>query len=294
MKKSKVVKILGVPFNGDGTTPAEENPAAALRSAGITDFPSSVSLTVEDLGDMEIPAFSGIRDPHTSVLNLSEWKDISHRTAERINSSLCDGDFLILLGGDCSILLGLFGAFALADMRVGLMMLDGHTDYRVPSSSSSGEPADLETAVLTGVGPNQLTSMFGKVPLIDPHDIVVAGYREPDMIKDSKIRHVSAKNLQRTGPGSLAQRELERLGRTRNLWFHLDVDVLDPEIMPVCFPEPGGLSHEETFLFLKNCMTSGRFIGISIACYHPKLDPDLHAASKLAEIVTSAILMGIS
>ena len=45
MAKDRIIRILGVPFNGDGTTPAEENPAAALRLAGITDFRSSLNLT---------------------------------------------------------------------------------------------------------------------------------------------------------------------------------------------------------------------------------------------------------
>ena len=294
MTKDKTIRILGVPFNGDGTSPAEENPAAALRLAGITDLRSPLILKVEDLGDVKIPAFSGIRDPDTSVLNCNEWRDISRRTAERMKNILDDTEFLIVLGGDCSILLGVFGAFALADMNVGLMMLDGHTDYRLPTSSSSGEPADLETAILTGIGPKQLINMFGKAPLINPHDIVLCGYREPDMIVDSKIRHFSAEELKQIGPDRLALQELEHLDRPKNLWFHLDVDVLDPKIMPVCFPEPGGLNHDETSLFLENCMTSGRFIGISIACYHPKIDPYLRAASKLAETVRSAIMMGIS
>ena len=293
MTRDRIIRILGVPFNGDGTTPAKENPAAAMRLAGITDFRLPLNWKVEDLGDIEIPAFSGIRDSDTSVLNFNEWKDVSRRTAERMNNILDDTEFLIVLGGDCSILLGVFGAFALADMSVGLMMLDGHTDYRLPTSSSSGEPADLETAVLTGTGPKQIINMFGKAPLLDPDEIFVYGYREPDMIDDSKIRHFSAEELKQIGPDRLAQQELELLSHPKDLWFHLDVDVLDPEIMPVCFPEPGGLNHDETFLFLENCMTSGRFIGISIACYHPKLDPDLRAASKMAEIVKSAILMGL-
>ena len=294
MTKNNIIKILGVPFNGDGTTPAEENPAAALRLAGITDLRSPLNLKVEDLGDIEIPPFSGIRDPVTSVLNVNAWKEISRRIAKRMKYILDDGEFLIILGGDCSILLGVFGAFFLADRSVGLIMLDGHTDYREPTSSSSGEPADLETAVLTGTGPKQLINMFGKTPLINPHDIAVCGYREPDMIKDSTIRHFSAEELKRKGPDRLAQQELEHLSRPKDLWFHLDVDVLDPEIMPVYFPEPGGLNHDEFFLFLEKCMTSGRFIGISIACYHPKIDPNLRAASKLVEIVKPAILMGIS
>jgi arginase len=293
MAKDRIIRILGVPFNGDGTTPAEENPANALRLAGIKDFRLHPNLRVEDMGDIEIPAFSGIRDPDTSVLNIDAWMETSRRTAERMKSIINRREFLIILGGDCSILLGVFGAFALSKMRVGLMMLDGHTDYRNPISSSSGEPADLETAVLTGSGPERLTNMFGKAPLISPHKIVVCGYREPDMIEDSKIRHFSAKELKQIGHDRLSQQTLRHLKTLKDLWFHLDVDVLDPEIMPVCFPEPGGLSYEETSMFLQQCMASGRFIGISIACYHPKLDQDLYVASKLVEIIKPAVLKGI-
>lgn len=293
MTKNDTIRVLGVPFNGDGTTPAQENPSAALRSAGITDFRSLVHSTVEDLGDMDIPPFSGVRDPHTSILNLAAWKEISIKTAQRVRAALDDRGLLIVLGGDCSILLGVFGAFALAGMRVGLVMLDGHTDYRDPASSVSGEPADLETAVLTGTGPAQLVNLFGKTPLIDPGDVVVCGYREPDMIKDSGIRHFCAGELKQMGPDRLARQELELLGNARQLWFHLDVDVLDPTIMPVCFPEPGGLDYSETSLFLETCMGSGRFMGMSVACYHPKLDPGLRAAGRLAEIVKPAVLTAL-
>ena len=63
---------------------------------------------------------------------------------------LDDREFLIILGGDCSILFGVFGAFALADMSVGLMMLDGHTDYRSGSPCSIETGGDLETCYSDG------------------------------------------------------------------------------------------------------------------------------------------------
>ena len=35
----------------------------------------------------------------------------------------------VLLGGDCSMLVGIFSAFAQRDRRVGLVFLDGHADF---------------------------------------------------------------------------------------------------------------------------------------------------------------------
>jgi arginase len=203
-----------------------------------------------------------------------------------------EADFVVILGGDCSILLGIFGAFSLVDKRVGLVILDGHTDYRDPSSSSSGEPADLELAILTGKGPIELTGLFGLPPLLQPADVVVYGYREPDLIAESNILHYDHQVFRETGADNLAIKALSLLDHVDRLWFHLDVDVLDPTLMPVCFPEPDGLSIDETLVFLSTSMRSKRFMGMSVSCYHPNLDSNLEAASRVVDMLVSALSIG--
>ena len=286
------IGILGIPFNGDGTRPEIENPAAALREAGLKRLEKSGRDTLLDYGDLEIPFFDGHRDPGTRVLNLKAWKEISQRAAKRLLSIQEEVDFTVILGGDCSILLGVFGAFRLAGSRVGLVSLDGHTDYRDPSSSPSGEAADLELAILTGKGPRELTGLFGLPPLLKPEDVVVCGYREPDLIAESNIRHFDRQVFREAGAENLSNRVLALLQHADRLWFHLDVDVLDPTLMPVCFPEPDGLSFEETLAFLLASIRSKRFLGMSVACYQPALDSDREAASKVVNMLGSALSSG--
>ena len=186
-KDHQQLVILGVPFNGDGTTPDQENPADSLRQAGLLEWLQSGMRTVVDLGDIEIPGFDGKRDVETRILNLHTWLRTSERLAEAI-AEVDQNAFTLVLGGDCSILLGIFGGFALQGRRIGLVMLDGHTDFRVPATSETGEPADLELAVITGRGPKQVTGFFGKDPLVREEDVAVFGYREPDEIENSNIR----------------------------------------------------------------------------------------------------------
>jgi arginase len=281
--------ILGIPFNGDGTRPEIENPAAALREAGMSALPLGFGDGLLDYGDLDIPAFEGIRDPSTEVLNIEAWKEISRQTAKKLLLIQKEVDFAIILGGDCSILLGIYGAFNLARMRVGLVSLDGHTDYRDPSSSATGEPADLELAILTGRGPYELTGLWGLPPLIQQTDVVVCGYREPDMIGESKIHHFDCRGLKKTGPENLANMVLALLKHLDRLWFHLDVDVLDPTIMPACFPEPDGLLIDEVLSFLATSIRSKKFMGMSVACYHPNLDLELQAAAKVVGMLGSAL-----
>ena len=286
------IGILGIPFNGDGTRPEIENPAAAFREAGLTRLKIRSGDALLDYGDLLIPVFDGHRDPSTKILNLNAWKEISRHTAKKLLSIQEEADFVVILGGDCSILLGVFGAFSLANKSVGLVILDGHTDYRDPSFSSSGEPADLELAILTGKGPSELTGLFGLPPLLQPADVVVYGYREPDMIAESNILHYDRQVFRETGADKLAIQALSLLNHVDRLWFHLDVDVLDPTLMPVCFPEPDGLSIDETLAYLSTSIRSKRFMGMSVSCYHPNLDSNLEAASRVVGMLGSALSPG--
>lgn len=70
------------------------------------------------------------------------------------------------------------------------------------------------------------------------------------------------------------------------VWVHFDVDVLDPELIPVMFPEPGGLTFEEAHEFLSLVWATCRVTGMSIACYHPSLDTDGRAGARLAGLLS--------
>jgi arginase len=167
-KNRMLVDILGVPFNGDGTPPEVENPAQGLRDAGLIRLLRSSGQEVRDLGDLPIPRSENRRDQETNILNLIAWREVSERISREISGILEDKSFLLVLGGDCSILVGIFGAFANLETRVGLVLLDGHTDFRDPATSTSGEPADIELAVLTGRGPKIISAFGGHYPLLSP------------------------------------------------------------------------------------------------------------------------------
>ena len=283
------IDVIGIPFKGDGTRPTQENPAAALREAGLVDLIRSQGNNVRDHGDLDIPAFDGYRDPETQVLNIHAWLKVSSNAAKRISAVHQTSRFLIVLGGDCSILLGIYGGLAPRHEWVGLMFLDAHTDYRDPGTSPTGEPADIELAVLTGRGPEKLVNLFGKQPLLKEDDVIIYGYREPDHISKSRIRCFSQTEMSKTGIKRSATQGLATLAETESLWLHFDVDVLDPTLMPVSFPEPNGLDLDQVETFFRVCLSSKRFIGLSVACYHPRLDPGRRAASRLVKLLASAL-----
>ncbi|GAB3814574.1 hypothetical protein GCM10027605_60250 [Micromonospora zhanjiangensis] len=60
--------------------------------------------------------------------------------ADRIGAIIDQGEFPVVLGGDCSILLG--SALAMHRLgeavggRIGLVFVDGHSDFRHPGNAS--------------------------------------------------------------------------------------------------------------------------------------------------------------
>lgn len=284
------IEILGTPFNGLGSPPNVENPAEGLRQAKMVPLLESKGHSVTDLGDLSGFQFQEIRDPETGIKNLDLWVELSNSLSRKLGTILSREAFPLLLGGDCSMLVGILSAFAWRDAEVGLIFLDGHADFHSPETSPSGDPADMELAILTGRGPERITRVAGKYPLLKEEDVVVYGIRAWDQIAESNIRVYDRNRMAERGIKEVVEEGLESFTqRGLSLWLHFDVDALDPKFMPVMFPESGGLTFEETREFLSLVWAAGRTVGMSIACYHPVLDIDGSAGERLVTLIVDVL-----
>lgn len=72
-------------------------------------------------------------------------------------------------------------------------------------------------------------------------------------------------------------------------WLQVDVDVLDPSLMPaVDSPDPGGFGLDELIDLLDRLAPSA--VGASVTVFDPDLDPD----GRSARVVTHLIVAGLS
>jgi arginase len=110
-------------------------------------------------------------------LNAESIREVSQRLADKVTLVLDNKQFPIILGGDCSILIGVLLGLR-RNGRYGLFFIDGHADFHQPDASSSGEVADMDLAIVSGRGPDILTNIDGLKPLILDQHIVVFGYRD--------------------------------------------------------------------------------------------------------------------
>ncbi|MHA2235426.1 MAG: arginase family protein [Candidatus Thorarchaeota archaeon] len=268
------IAIIGVPFNGDGTAPEVENPAQSFRDEGLISQLEAKGHQVVDTGDVSIPPFLNVKDPKTKVLNFDVWRDVSMRLSESLVDVIDNDRFPIVLGGDCSILMGIFDAFKVIEYPLNLFLLDGHADFHDIASSPTGEPADMELAALTGYLPSEIVCMTGRGPLLDEGNVVVYGINEYDLIERSNIEVIDRRAIVVDGIKPTLERSLSSFQNPNlPIWLHFDVDVLDKDTMPaVHYPVEDGLSFNEVLEILTLVKKTKRLVGMSIACYHPKRD----------------------
>src|SRR5215470_19762716 len=106
----------------------------ALRDQGLVG-----RLRARDAGCVTPPRFDpGDWRPGDGVCHAAEIGHYSRKLADRIGTILEAGEFPVVLGGDCSILLG--SALAMRrravedELPYGLVYIDGHSDFRHPGN----------------------------------------------------------------------------------------------------------------------------------------------------------------
>lgn len=256
-------------------TGVEEAPEALLRH-GLRD-----KIGAEHAGVVEPVAYDPARDATTRMLNPHGIIDYTVRLADTVSTVLDEGRFPVVLGGDCSILLGSLLATRRRG-RYGLLFLDGHADFYQPEANLNGEAASSELAFATGRGPPQLIRFEGLHPLVLDEDVVVLGHRDAEEAATygsqplpPTIKSVDLRRLREIGAERGARECVEHLCKreSRGFWIHLDVDVLDDSIMSaVDYRMPGGLRWDELETVLQKALQSGRAIGLEVTIFNPRLD----------------------
>ena len=225
------------------------------------------------------PAYSVDLDQDSGVINADKIIQYAKDQAKLLSDLLDRDSFAIILGGDCSILIGI--ALALKEKGdYGLFFLDGHTDYVSPEVSRSKAAAAMELAIITGYGHEKLTNISKSGPYFQQKNVWCVGNREYDPrvvneILDSEIKYMDLKSLRQNGLKNCATQFLKMVkdNQLDGFLVHLDVDVLNDDIMPaVDSREKDGLNYNELHILLSELLSSDKSIGIDITILDPTLD----------------------
>lgn len=278
-----------------------------LRPTGVEYLPEAMKaagllkrLDAEYAGQVSTLEYNSKRDEETLLLNPEAIRRYSKQLANAVTNVLQKKRFPIVLGGDCSILIG--NLLALRRLgRYGLFFIDGHADFYQPEASPTGEVADMDLAIVSGRGPAILASIDNLKPLVRDEDIVLFGNRDAEQAKNYGSQGVSETDIhifdfekvQKIGITTATSQAIGKLmkGELEGFWIHLDVDVLNDKAMPaVDYRLSGGLGYEDLSQLLQILLASGKAVGIDITIFNPKLDLD----GSIAHRLVSSLVAGLS
>lgn len=296
-----MIGVLAAPSNlglrppEPGSVPGTAKAPEALRDAGL--HRQLLAAGAVENGAVLPGRYRDDPEPVPGRLrNQEALVDHARRLADRLGGMLDQQLAPLVLGGDCSLLVGV-GVALKRRGRYGLVHLDGHTDFRHPGNSPECLSLAGE-ALPAAIGRHWpvVTDIDGLAPYFNPADVVHAGCRpeEEDLAETREVLAdvIPAEDIRSGGVAATLDRvrSVLQAEHLEGYWLHLDVDILDPTVMPaVDSPDPGGLDPGQLTALLRGLTPSA--VGAQVTIFDPDLDPDGRGAAVLVDILVDGLGM---
>jgi arginase len=143
-----------------------------LRDAGIIERLTGAGLEVVDLGDGPVWRWRPDR-VNRSAQNLDAVVGNAREVATRVRQALSQGLIPLVIGGDCTIEVGVLAGHLPSNDRIGLVYFDLHPDLNVPESVREGALDWMGMAHILGEekATEQLSHCGPRFPLLGPEEV---------------------------------------------------------------------------------------------------------------------------
>ena len=208
------------------------------------------------------------------------------RVIASIAASREKGAFLLLVAGNCSATLGTVSGISV-NRNLGMIWLDAHGDFHTPETTTSGFLDGMGLATIAGrCWKNMAASVPGFVPMEESCILHIGGRAfeeaEIDSIADSEMQFLTAAQcLAETGDSEIEQAlSVLILRGVRDVYVHLDLDVLDPTVARANrYAAPNGFTVEFVRELITRIHSRFNIIGATLSSYDPSADPEGKAAN---------------
>jgi arginase len=278
------INVLGYPSSAAAYCVGVEHAPAALREAGLVAALQAAGHQVNDLGDLPVHLWKPDRQ-RPRVQNLDEEVGALRALADAAAPLVATDARLLVLGGSCTVALGLCAAVADAGIEPHLVYVDRHLDLNTPDSTTEGSLSWMGMAHGLGVpgAAESLVRLTSQSPLLQPAHLSYLGVEPAAEATDWERDQVNRLGISLTTQAELVAdptaAALKASGALPDGPFlvHVDVDVLDFLDAPLA-ENVNGRNSGPTLVQLGEVLTAlwrePGFIGMSIGQLVPA-----HAAS---------------
>jgi arginase len=291
--------VIGVPTSAGAHHAGQERAPAALRQAGLIDRLRAAGVSVTDAGDLPGAAFA-VDHEHPAGRNLAAVAGVAGQVADAVAGHLAAGRLPLVLGGDCTITLGVIAGFRRQHPDVGLVYVDGDADVSTPGpdSGSSGIFDSMGVTHLLGHGAPELAGLAGPPPLLPPERLaLVGGDPRETGLAGRKFLAEAGVSFQEgpalaADPVGVARRAIAEVSAASGpVVVHFDVDTVDSGDLPLCnFPHYGsGVTLEHAVACLRELRAHPSFAGLVLTEVNPTHDVDGSQLDRYVDAMVTAI-----
>jgi arginase len=294
------IALIGAPTSAAALLPGHEKAPAALGAAGLAARLEQAGYEVTDFGDDPV-ATSQPDDENPRARNLPRVVAALEALKPRVELALKSGALPLILGGDCSIALGVAAAMRRYHKTISIIYMDRDADLNTPATSPSGCVDGMVVSHLTGGGAPELVRPWGEPPLVRSPDVALFGVDradppEEEALRRTPFRYFPADAVLRDGAAQAARTAIARThAATNDFLLHLDVDVISSDDFPATtFPAAGGLRWDDVRAALETFAAEPHLGAFEITVYNPDRDPDGACAAKLMDMLASVLAHRLS
>ncbi len=297
---TRKIKIIGVPLDlGQGRRGVDMGPSA-LRVAGLNARVRALGCQVEDAGNVPVTIAENAPPGDPKAKYLPQVAESCRKHAVWMEGILRGGFLPLVLGGDHSIAVGTVAGVAnfyrRKKKKVGLLWIDAHADINTPETSPSGNIHGMPLACCLGLGPVELSGIFGYAPKVQAANVALIGARDLDdgekrILLEQGVHVFTMRDIDERGMRAVMEQGIRVASHgTAGFCVSFDMDAVDPSFAPgVGTPVPGGISYREAHLAMEMIADSGQMISLELVEVNPVIDTANKTASLGVELALSAL-----
>ena len=292
------IALIGVPSSAGARQVGQEQAPRCLRLSGLVECLRSTGHDVVDLGDLTQVSFSpDTQNPKQQ--NLTLVLSVLEEVASAVDLAVANRAWPLVVGGDCTVTIGVLAALTKRFASLGLIYFDGDVDLNTPETTISGIFDGMVLAHILGEGADELSHLGSRYPLLEERDVTLFGYSaqaggidpvEVKLLQDTQMAKYPLEKI-KDGVRAAAARALRELeSKAEHILVHFDVDVVDLDDFPaVDVPHKPGLSLLKAQEALGVFLGSRKVVGLVLTEFNARRDTDGKLALQLNDTIQDAI-----
>jgi arginase len=295
------VTVIGAATSAGTHHAGQERAPDAMRAAGLIERLVRAGITVTDHGNVVRETFR-VDAGNRRTRNLAATVRAAQTVADAVEFAAQDGSVLLVLGGDCTITLGVLAGLQRVEPDAGLAYFDGDADLSMPAAGSGILDA-MGIAHFLGLAETELTGLFNSRPPLAERRLAMLGYDETDHDSFRQSAFDQRPDVTRypdhavrADPVGCARGALAALQQAKRLVVHFDVDAVDSGDLPLAnYPHYGtGVPLAAARQVLSVLFAAPALSAVVLTEVNPSYDPSGDSLDRYIEAVADALIGGLA